>query len=248
MSAPHNPCALVPTYDNPLTVRAVIERIHAAGLDVILIDDGSHKPGLEACRSLEQDGLVTLRRLEVNSGKGAALLHGFQLAHELGYTHAFQIDADAQHDLQRIPAFLEASRTEPAAAILGYPIYDEKVPFARRWGRLFTAMWVNLEVASTKKIADALIGFRIYPVAAALACKPSCQRMGIDIELAVGMVRAGTPTQNMPVGVTYPSPEEGGISHFHMLKDNLRFSALHARLCTAGCFRWLGRLVGVKAR
>lgn len=245
--AEYRPCALVPTYNNPITVRRVVETIRSYGLEVVLIDDGSADPGREACRSIEQDGLAQLRRLEVNSGKGAALMAGFDFAHELGFSHAFQIDADAQHDLVRIPHFLEASRANPRASILGYPIYDDDVPFARRWGRLFTAMWVNLEVGSSEKIKDALIGFRIYPVVDAIATRANCKGMGIDIELVVRMVRNGTPTENMPVNIFYPAAEDGGISHFHMVKDNLRFSYLHACLCTSGVFRWFKNLVVGKA-
>lgn len=243
MKAEYRPCALVPTYNNPITVRRVVETIRSHGLEVVLIDDGSDEAGRDACQGIERDGLAKLQRLEVNSGKGAALMAGFAFANELGYSHAFQIDADAQHDLVRIPDFLEASRANPQASILGYPIYDDDAPFARRWGRLFTAMWVNLEVGSSEKIKDALIGFRIYPVADALATHASCKGMGIDIELAVRMVRNGTPTENMPVNIFYPPAEEGGISHFHMVKDNMRFSYLHACLCTSGVFGWMRNLV-----
>jgi glycosyltransferase involved in cell wall biosynthesis len=236
------PCAVVPTLDNPLTVRRVVEGVRAHGLEVVLVDDGSGPEGRAACEAVEEAGLATLRRLPRNRGKGAAVKLGFALAHELGFTHAFQIDADGQHDLERIPAFLEAARASPAALVLAYPEYDESAPWVRRTARHFTTFWVRLEVGRRDAITDALIGFRVYPLAASLAVGRTGNRMDFDVEIAVRLVRAGTPTVNLPVPVRYPTAEEGGVSHFRTVRDNMRFSWLHARLCTAGCLRWLGSL------
>jgi hypothetical protein len=38
---------------------------------------------------------------------------------------------------------------------------------------------------------------------------------------------AGTPVVNVPTPVTYPAD---GVSHFRMLRDNLRMTRLHLRL------------------
>ena len=236
-------CAVVPTYENPLTVRRVVEGIRERGLEVILVDDGSSSPGDEACKEIETAGLATRIRLARNSGKGAAVKAGFQRASELGFTHAFQIDADGQHDLDRIADFLEASTENPEALILAYPVYDETAPRHREIGRRFTTMWVALEVGSRTAIRDALIGFRIYPLASSLGVGRTGDRMDFDVEIAVRLVRAGTPTVNLPVRVHYPTEEEGGVSHFRMFQDNVRFSFLHGRLCTAGCLQWLRRAV-----
>ena len=46
-------------------------------------------------------------------------MDGFKEAIRLGFTHAIQIDADGQHDFNDIPKFLEASRLNPEAMILG---------------------------------------------------------------------------------------------------------------------------------
>ena len=116
----------------------------------------------------------------------------------------------------------------------------------REIGRRFTTMWVALEVGSRTAIRDALIGFRIYPLASSLGVGRTGDRMDFDVEIAVRLVRAGTPTVNLPVRVHYPTEEEGGVSHFRMFQDNVRFSFLHGRLCTAGCLQWLRRAVTKK--
>ena len=248
MSSEYRACAVIPTFENPLTVRKVVDRVRELDLDVILVDDGSGNAGREACEGVARDELAMLVRLDRNQGKGAAVMSGFRTAHERGYTHAFQIDADSQHDLDRIPEFLKTSRSEPESLILSYPVYDESVPSSRRIGRKFTALWVALEVGSRTKIQDAMIGFRVYPLEPTLALGRIGRGMDFDIEVAVRMVRAGVATKNLPVRVFYPTAEDGGISHFHVVKDNIRFSYLHARLCTGGLFGWIGRAAMGKSR
>ena len=241
MSGVFRPCALVPTYNNPLTVRSVVESIRAHELDVVLIDDGSGPEGRSRCEEIAAAGLATVHHLERNRGKGGAVKYGFGVAHELGFSHAFQIDADAQHDLARIPDFLAAGREKPEAVVLGYPEYDAGVPELRRLGRRVTTFWVALEVGSRVAIRDAMIGFRLYPLDAVMAVDCYGERMEFDVEIIVRLVRRGMATVNLPVHVRYPDSQAGGVSHFRMLRDNLRLSLLHARLCTSGCIGWLWR-------
>ena len=71
-----------------------------------------------------------------------------------------------------------------------------------------------------------------------LAIEAGADAVEFDIQVAVELVRRGTPTINLPVAVRYLSEAEGGISHFRPLRDNLRFAWMHSKLCTVGCVRW----------
>jgi hypothetical protein len=173
------------------------------------------------------------------------LKDGFKIACELGYTHVFQVDADGQHDITSTPTFLEAGRAQPEALVLAYPTYDDSAPKSRLVARKITRFWVNLEVGR-ERIVDALIGFRVYPLASALATRTRGNRMDFDVEIAVHMARAGVPIINLPVKVHYPSAEHGGISHFRPLRDNLRLFWLHCRLITRGINGWFLRLLRIR--
>lgn len=238
------PCVVIPTYDNPLTIRGVVEAVRAYVPDVIVVDDGSGAEGERACRTLEEEGLCHRIRFEPNQGKGAACLAGFAHALGLGFTHAAQVDGDGQHDLSKLPELLSTGEATPAALVLGYPVYDDTVPAVRRLARKITDFWVALEVGRGV-IRDALIGFRLYPLESTLAAGVSGHRMDFDVEVAVRMSWAGVPIVNFPIPVRYLSQEEGGVSHFRPLLDNLAFSWLHTRLCTTACFRWIGRRLGL---
>src|SRR5690606_17209400 len=87
-TAGFRPCAVIPTYDNPRTVRDVVLRVRAYLPEVVVIDDCSGEAGRLAVEALGAEGLAHVRRRAQNGGKGAAVKTGFQFAHELGYTHA----------------------------------------------------------------------------------------------------------------------------------------------------------------
>lgn len=231
-----HPCILIPTYNNPLTIAPVVHEAARHVRDVFVVDDGSAEPARRVIDELAATGLARVRRCERNRGKGAAVTTGFAMARALGYTHAFQIDGDAQHDLNCIPNFLAASATELRALVAGYPVLDESAPNLRRSGRRIARFWVDVETGGAI-VTDPMTGFRVYPLDAAIACGPCGRGMEFDIEIAVRMVWAGVPVVNLPVGVRYLSRDEGGVSHFRMVRDNVRISWLHTRLTIAALWR-----------
>jgi len=60
-----------------------------------------------------------------------------------------------------------------------------------------------------------------------------------DPEIAVRMVWAGVPTVNLRTRVRYLPREEGGVSHFHLFRDNARISWMHTRLVALALLRLL---------
>lgn len=239
-------CAIVPTYDNPKTIRSVVMAARQHVSDVIVVDDGSHDQGRAECARLARDGLAQVVHRERNGGKGAAVRSGFEAANARGFTHAFQIDADGQHELSRVPEFVEVARADPDALVLGYPLYPRPVPRGRRIARRLTDFWVRLEVGGRDVIKDAMVGFRIYPLAAVNALRVRGRRMDFDIEIAVRLAWQRIRIVNLPVEVRYLSADEGGVSHFQYLRDNLRFAWLHSCLCTVRSIRFFMRLCGLR--
>jgi glycosyltransferase involved in cell wall biosynthesis len=229
---PFRVCALLPTYDNPLTLAEVVRQVRATLPDVLVVDDGSRGPGREAAQALARQGLARVIRRERNGGKGAAVKDGFRLARDLGFTHALQIDADGQHDPDAIPNFLEVSRQQPETLVLGYPVFDDSAPELRRRGRLISRFWTDIE-AGKGRIRDPLCGFRVYPIEAALRAGARGDHMEFDGEIAVRMVWLGCSVVNLPIHVRYLKPERGGTSHFRMVRDNLLITWAHTRLCTS---------------
>ncbi len=225
------PCIVIPVYEHSKPLAAVLERLSPAGIHCIVVDDGSGA----ACRS-ELAALASLRTTQVtlvrrpaNGGKGAAVKTGLRHAGEAGYTHALQVDADGQHDLDALPRLLAAAEAEPLAVICGAPSFDATVPASRLYGRRLTNFWIRVNTLSGA-IPDGMCGLRVYPLASTLRTLASARtgdRMDFDPEVLVRLKWAGVPMRFLPVAVHYPVD---GVSHFRMGKDNALISWMHTRL------------------
>lgn len=223
-------CAIIPTYRHTTALGSLCEGLRPACNTIFIVDDGNVGADRDRLAAMHAplNGIEVLR-LEVNGGKGAAVQHGFREAAARGFSHALQIDADGQHDLNDVPRFIEAARRQPSALICGQAIFDESAPKARKYGRYLTHVSVWIETASFD-IADSMCGFRIYPLGAVLSVIGGSGlgvRMDFDTEVAVRMHWNGTPVVNLPTRVLYP---KANTSNFRMLQDNVLISAMHTRL------------------
>ena len=224
-----SPCVVIPVYNHHLVIASVVERVRHFGLDCFLVDDGSDPQ----CRSVLQqiaaaDAGVTLIRFDANCGKGVAVCAGLEAAASAGYSHALQIDADGQHNIDDIPRFIACSRQHPGAVVSGSRIYG-KVPASRRYGRKLTDGLVYLHTLSSA-IRDSMCGYRVYPLRATMDLLAHCgvgQRMDFDTDILVKTVWQGAQTFFIDTKVVYAAQ---GISLFHYLRDNLLLIQLHTRL------------------
>ncbi|MCL4113745.1 UNVERIFIED_CONTAM: hypothetical protein GTU68_003945 [Idotea baltica] len=208
---------------------AVVSSLHHFELPIIIVDDGSELTTKQFLAPLAENSYVTLVTLEQNQGKGGAVKAGIKKAQELGFSHAIQIDADGQHDLDALPALIQASQAKPQRLISGQPIYDDSVPKARLYGRYATHIWVWIETLSLS-IKDSMCGFRAYPIdktQTVLNKYDVGSRMDFDIEILVRLYWEGCDIDFVETRVIYP---ENGISHFDALWDNVKISWMHTRL------------------
>ena len=82
---------------------------------------------------------------------------------------------------------MEASQGDPAAMVLGVPIFDDSAPALRVKGRKVSNFWANLETL-WGGVRDSLFGFRVYPVRELRAVMEKnrwSRRFDFDPEVAV---------------------------------------------------------------
>ncbi len=224
------PCFIIPCYNHTNGLEAMLNQLKKFKHPIIIVDDGSspeHAKIIDLLSIRFSD--MTLIRHKTNRGKGAAVVSALKKAHELDFSHALQIDADGQHQIEDIPNFLTFSKQHPEFLISGQPIYDNTIPKARLYGRYITHFWVYIETLSFA-IKDSMCGFRIYPVEATqklLAKTVLGTRMDFDTEILVRLYWANTPIHFIRTKVIYP---QNGISHFKPFQDNLQISWMHTRL------------------
>lgn len=236
-------CAVIPSHNHYRALGGIVDVLAARGIPVFIIDDGSEAAAAQAISALHDPagGIETIR-LPQNRGKGGALVVAMNAAAAAGYSHALQVDADGQHDLQSLDALLTAAQARPEALVSGVPVYDRSIPRGRAIGRWLTHVWVWIETLSLT-IKDSMCGFRVYPLTAALTVlreEHVGRYMDFDTEIMVRMHWRGTPIVQLPVRVTYPA---GNTSNFRLLQDNWLITRMHTRLFF-GMLRRLPALLG----
>ncbi len=231
MSATH--LVLIPSYNPGPAVLTTVQAARAQWPVVWVVDDDSNDGSTASLQELAaSDPGLHLIVLPRNSGKGAAVLAGLEAAAAAGFTHVLTMDADGQHPAALIPDFMAASQAAPAAMILGKPVFGPEAPALRVNGRKVSNGWANFETL-WMGIGDSLYGFRVYPIAPLMRIMQGrrwMRRFDFDPEAVVRLCWAGVQPINKDAPVRYLSAEEGGVSHFRYLRDNLLLTWMHTRL------------------
>lgn len=224
---------LIPSYNPGRKVFETVRGARAHWDPVWVVVDGSDDGTAEELLSLarQDPGLRVLIRPR-NGGKGSAVLDGAMAALSAGFTHILTMDSDGQHPADRIADFMATSAANPAAMVLGVPLFDSSAPSVRVKGRRISNYWADLETLGAG-IQDSLFGFRVYPAGPLVRIMKShlwMRRFDFDVEMVVRLSWSGVEAINRPAAVRYFRPEEGGVSHFNYVRDNILLTSMHVRL------------------
>lgn len=238
-----NLCVVIPVYNHPHKIADTIAALRAQNLPIVMVDDGSEAGCAQLLDALTQSfDNVHLLRHSCNQGKGAAVCNGLNWACARGYSHALQIDADGQHNLNDVPKFIAAAQNNPQQIISGDRIYIN-APKSRMRARRITDIWVWINTLSLE-IKDSMCGYRLYPLSQVMPILTRYaigKRMSFDTDILVKLVWSGCRVSHIPTQVVYA---DSIPSHFHVVKDNVRISWMH----TQHFFGMLVRLPKLLAR
>ncbi len=224
---------LIPSYDPGAQVYDTVRAARRQWMPVWVVVDGSTDgtaAGLQEMAAMDPGLRVVV--MPENRGKGAAVLHGLDLAASEGFTHALTLDSDGQHPDDLIPAFMATSIAAPDCMVLGVPVFDANAPKLRVQGRKVSNAWANLETL-WMGIGDSLYGFRVYPIEPLRQVMHGLRwmrRFDFDPEAAVRLCWCGVRPINLPAPVKYFAADQGGVSHFNYLRDNVLLTWMHIRL------------------
>lgn len=242
LSATH--VVLVPCYNPGAKVLQTVRSIRAHWSPVWVVVDGSTDESTALLQAeAEQDPGLRVFVQTINGGKGSAVLYGITQALAQGFTHALTVDADGQHPAELIASFMQRSMAHPDAMILGKPVFDASAPALRVNGRKVSNHWAHMETLGVG-VGDSLYGFRVYPMRPlqkVMLGSRWMRRFDFDPEVAVRLCWEGVRPINIDAPVKYFSAEEGGVSHFKYLRDNVLLTWMHTRLFTEFLLRlpWL---------
>jgi glycosyltransferase involved in cell wall biosynthesis len=241
MPAAQSPVGLslvVPAYNEvrrlPPTLTRIKEYLNGGGesYEVIVVDDGSDDGTAAAAEAIAADWPeLSVLRLPINLGKGAAVREGMLRAH--GEHRAFS-DADLSTPIEELPRLRAhlAGDCHAASASRDAPGSDIEV-HQPRW-REFMGRTYNriLRALVLPGIHDTQCGFKVFTAPAAEACFRPLRtfRYGFDAEVLLRVRRHGWSIAEVPVRWRHVEESRvGGIADAsRMLFDllTLRFRRL----------------------
>lgn len=175
---------VVPTYDEALNIEWIVGRLRDAqpGVDVMIVDDNSPDgTGDIADRIAAADPQVTVVHRAEKAGLGAAYLHGFRVALDIGYDVIGEMDADGSHQPEQLHRLLDrlgtadlviGSRWVPGGSVVNWPRSRE---FLSRGGNLYVRTLLGV------KIKDATAGYRVFR-------RETLEAIGIDTVESAGYI------------------------------------------------------------
>ncbi|MCM4169021.1 DUF2062 domain-containing protein [Arenibacter sp. H213] len=219
-------CVIIPTYNNPKTLKRIIEGVLQYTTDIIIVDDGSTDNTAEILMEFTE-----LKQLHYpnNKGKGFALKQGFRMALELGYHFAITIDSDGQHYPDDIPVLINALNQEKDKNVLfigARNMGQEGVPKKSSFGNKFSNFWFWVETGN--KLQDTQSGYRLYPLTELKSLSLYTNKFEFEIEIIVKAAWNGILVKNVPIKVHYDAAER--VSHFRPFTDFTRISILNTYL------------------
>ena len=145
---------VIPAFNEGKRIKGVLKNVKKFTPHIIVVDDGSKD---ETSAVAKGEEAILLPHI-TNLGKGAALKTGCDYALMQGAEKIVVLDADGQHDPERIPDFLNA--LENAEIVFGYRQLSDSMPYILRFGNWF----INKVVAKLYKIElrDTQSGYRAF--------------------------------------------------------------------------------------
>ncbi len=226
--------ALVPTYNNPLTIKKVADDVIKHGYDLIIADDGSDVEVESLFNDDEKEKIVFVRH-SVNKGKGEAITSGVKKAKEQGFSHVVSLDGDGQHLASQIKPLIDAIHNDDEIIIGARNFNIDNIPNGSKFGRWFSNFWACWDTGY--EITDSLSGFRVYPISI-LDLDIKTSRFDWEMEVLVRHADAGKKIKEIDIECYYPLEEER-VSHFRKFWDTMAIVWVHIQILP---FKWPGFL------
>lgn len=190
--------ALLPAYNEEISIGSVVLRTKQYANRVIVIDDGSSDHTAEVAALAGEEVL----RHPKNLGKGAALKTGFESLN--GSAVIVTIDSDGQHDPADIPRLADPILKGEADLVNGSRYLNgnkKDTPFYRRVGQKVLDAATSID--SGLSLTDSQSGFRAFSSCSKGAFRFKENGLAIESEMLADAAAAGLRVKEVEIGVRY---------------------------------------------
>lgn len=209
----NNIIAIIPAYNEELTIGMVVLLSLQHVGRVIVVDDGS-KDRTAQIAWLSGADVV---QLDKNQGKASAVKAGFARAREIGCSALVMLDADGQHNPSEIPDILEPVLSGNADLVIGSRHLNgdnTDTPSYRRLGQRTLDMATNM--GNSFKSTDTQSGFRAFSKQAVDLFTFPSEGYNIESDMIEHYSRLGLVITEVPITVRYEVPfkhKKNPLSH-----------------------------------
>ena len=210
---------LIPAYEPNVQLPMLAKDIWGAGLQLVIVDDGSGEKYSEVFEEASEYGEVLFH--EQNRGKGRALKTGlFHIRdHFPRDCIVVTMDCDGQHRISDALKLCDAVRKNPEALILGSRRLNENVPLRSKFGNTVTRcvyrLSTGLQVYDTQTGLRAFSG-RLIPFLLGI----SGERYEYEMNILLECARHNVQMMELDIETIYIDNNAG--SHFNTWKDSYR--------------------------
>ena len=194
--------AVIPAYNEELTIGSVVLRTKEHVDSVIVVDDGSSDRTAEIARAAGAEVLM----MGVNGGKASALMRGLRRAKESSPGCVFTLDADWQHNPDQIPSIAAPLISDEADLVIGSRFLGNgaNVPMYRQIGHKTLNGFTNL--GSNQKLTDTQSGFRGLGARALENIDFDSEGFGVESDMILHFASRGVRVKEVPITVDYEVP------------------------------------------
>lgn len=207
-------CIIIPTYNEAMAIGSLVKRIRQQGLDVVVIDDGSSD---NTCVIAKDNGAIVLRN-EVNKGKGASLIRGFQYILSNDFDAVITMDGDGQHVPEDIPYFVRLATYSNSDIFIGNRMLKKRnMPYLRILTNNFMSLLIS--IVAGQKIPDTQCGFRLIKRKVLEKVNLKTSKYETESEIIIKASRLDFKIESIPIKTIYA----GEKSQINPLVDTIRF-------------------------
>lgn len=192
--------AVLPAYNEEVSIGSVVLRTKEHAGRVIVIDDGSSD---HTASIAKMAGAEVIRHI-TNKGKGKAFKTGFNAASQNGAAIIVTLDSDGQHNPAEIPKLTAPIFSGEADLVNGSRYINgngKNTPAYRRIGQTVLDKATNMN--SGVKITDTQSGFRAFAVNTLPAFRFKENGFGIESEMLADAAKSDIRIKEVEIDVRY---------------------------------------------
>jgi glycosyltransferase involved in cell wall biosynthesis len=197
-------CAVIPAYNEELTIGSVVLQTKPYVDCVIVIDDGSTDNTEHVAKLAGAEVIM----ISPNSGKAYAILLGLLRAREQGCDAVVMLDSDGQHSARDIPKVAVPALKGDADLVIGSRSLqqNDSIPFYRRIGQKTLDFLTN--VSTGNPVTDSQSGFRALSRRALDFLYFTSEGYNLESDMIAHFTKNGLIIREVPIGVRYDVPNQ----------------------------------------